>query len=121
METDFIKEMADYILKIIHSGGPVTWSWGPAVFRPVEYNGMAALRFTVNGFIHKGDVVVAYNRGADTFEVYCLDRNDAVVSSKDDVYFDELIDVIDGLVERQCSDEEYNPQLNKRTIWNQTY
>ena len=99
MEPDYIKEMAEYILKIIRSGGAVTWSWGPAVFRPVEYDGMAALRFTVNGLIHKGDVAVAYNRGADTFEVYCLDRNDKVLSSMGDVHLGELVGVIDRLVE----------------------
>ncbi len=100
--------MANYILSIIRSGGPVTWSWGPAVFRPVEYDGMAALRFTVNGFIHKGDVVAAYNRGADTFVVYCLDRNDEVASSKNDIHLGELVDAIDGLVETRCPDAEYN-------------
>ncbi len=115
METDYIKEMAEYILKIIRSGGPVTWSWGPAIFRPVEYNDMAALRFSVTGLIHKGDVAVAYNRGADTFEVYCLDRDDEVVSSKNDVHLGELVGAIDGLVETRCPDTEYNQQLNKRT------
>ena len=113
METDYIKEMAEYILSIIRSGGPVTWTWGPAIFRPVEYGGMAALRFTVNGFIHKGDVVVAYNRGADTFEVYCLDRDDEVASSKNDVHLGELVDAIDGLVEKPGSDAEYDKERRK--------
>jgi hypothetical protein len=62
---------------------------------------MAALRFSVNGVIHKGDVVVAYNRGADAFEVYCLGGGDAIVSSHDDVYLDELVEAIDKLVERK--------------------
>lgn len=55
------------------------------------------MRFSVSGFIYKGDVVVALNRAADLYEVYCLDEAGKVVSSQDEVCFDELVDVIDRL------------------------
>jgi hypothetical protein len=108
MDSKFIDDTARYILTIIRSGGPVAWSWGPESFRATVYKGMAALRFSVNGFVHKGDVVAALNCGADMFEVYCLDGDDNVVSRLDDVHLDELVGVIDTLVEKDCPDEEYD-------------
>jgi hypothetical protein len=104
MDKQFIDEIAEYIRTILCSGGPVTWSWGVDRFRATEYRNMAALRFSVIGAIHKGDVVVAYNQGADTFEVFCLGDGDTIVSSNDDVYLDELLEVIDRFVERNGSD-----------------
>jgi hypothetical protein len=104
MDKNFIDETAKYIRSIIDSDIPVSWSWGPDNFRATTFRGMAALRFSVNGAIHKGDVVVAYNRGSDMFEVYCLDGNETAVSSNDDVCFDELVEAIDRLVEKEGSD-----------------
>jgi hypothetical protein len=108
MDSKFINGTAWYILSVIRSGGPVIWSWGPEGFKATVYNGMAALRFSVNGFLHRGDVVAALNGGADMFEVYCLDGDDNVVSRRDDVCLDELVGVIDTLVEKDCPDEEYD-------------
>jgi hypothetical protein len=70
MNAKFINDTAKYILSIIRSGGPVTWSWGPKDFRATVYKSMAALRFSVNGFLHKGNVIVVLNAGADCFEFY---------------------------------------------------
>jgi hypothetical protein len=108
MDSKFIDDTARYILTIIRSGGPVTWWWGSEAFRVTAYKGMAALRFSVNGFVHKGDVVAALNGGSDMFEVYCLDGDDNVVSRRDDVHLDELVGAIDTLVEKNCPDGEYN-------------
>lgn len=113
MDKEFIDEMCNYIKQILRSGGPILWSWGVENFRHIEYKEMAALRFKVNGFLHKADVVVAFNEGADCFEVYCLNENDEVVKSKDDVYLQELVDVVDQFVEKDCSQKEYNAQLEE--------
>ncbi|MFR9543468.1 MAG: hypothetical protein SNH27_15635 [Rikenellaceae bacterium] len=115
LEKEYIDEMCNYIKKIFSYSLRIVWSWGPDKYRHVVYKEMPALRFEVNGFIHKGDVIVAFNGGADAFEVYCLDKNEAVVNSKDDVYFDELVEVIDGMVEKAGSTETYNAQI---TEWN---
>jgi uncharacterized protein YqeY len=40
--------------------------------------------------------------------------DDTVVSTQDDVYLDELVGVIDRMVEKNDSDEEYN---EKRREW----
>ena len=57
--------------------------------------------------------VVAYNGGADYFEVYCLDKSETEIKSKDDVYLDELIRVIDSMVEKDCSQAQYNVQITE--------
>lgn len=67
---------------------------------------MAALKFTVNGFLHKGDVVIAYNGGADLFELYLLKKSEVIKSMKG-IYVDELVRVIDSSVEKNTSDVEY--------------
>jgi hypothetical protein len=107
MDTEFLNYTAQNVLTIIRSGGPITWSWGSKTFRTELYAGKAALRFSVSGFVHKGDVVVALNQAADLYEVYCLDRDGAIVSLQIEVYFDELVAVIDRLVEKNCPTDEY--------------
>ena len=57
--------------------------------------------------------VVAYNGGADCIEVYCLDKSETEIKSKDDVYLDELIRVIDSMVEKDCSQAQYNVQITE--------
>ncbi len=111
MGKEYIDEMCNYIKQIFSYRQSIVWSWGAIKFHHIEYKEMAAIRFEVNGFIHKGDVIVAYNGGADVFEVYCLDKSEAVVNSRGDVYFDELVEVIDEMVEKNSSEETYNKQL----------
>ncbi|MFI3293847.1 MAG: hypothetical protein SNI70_10070 [Rikenellaceae bacterium] len=113
MEKEYIDEMCNYIKQIFSYKKSIIWSWGAVVFHHVVYKEMPALRFEVNGFLHKGDVIVAFNSGADAFEVYCLDKSEAVVNSKDDVYFDELVEVIDEMVEKEGSDETYQKRVRK--------
>ncbi|MFR9542446.1 MAG: hypothetical protein SNG27_08715 [Rikenellaceae bacterium] len=99
MEREYIDEICNYIKEIFSYSRPIIWSWGAEKYRNIAYNDMPALRFNVNGYLHKGDVIVALNEGADAFEVFCLDDSDKVIKSKDDVYFDELVGVIDKFVE----------------------
>ena len=107
MDEAYKKEMCNYILHILNSSGPILWSWGAENFCISEYNEMPALKFKVNGYLHKGDVIVVYNGGGDCFEVYCFDDNSKIVKSNDDVYLNELVYVIDAMVEK-----EYSPTNN---------
>ena len=102
-------EMAKYILSIFRTQPMIVFSWGFHDAYPI-HNG---LHFSVNGYLHQGEVEVVYNDGADLFEVHLSDgRVEA------DVYADCLVRVIDGLVER-CDDykgrvsEEYNLTIHK--------
>ena len=96
--------MGEYILHILRSQLMVVFSWG--FHNPQRLpNG---LRFHVQGFKYKGTVEVVYNEGKDLFEVRLIDNGINV----EDVYLDNLINVIDNLVEKtsnykQSVEEEY--------------
>ncbi len=92
--------MAEYILSILRSQLMVMWSWGfNSPTRLAEDRGLA---FKVQGYKYKGWVKVMYDEGLDTFSVI-LKKTGKVV---EDVYFDELVNVIDSLVERTADYEE---------------
>ena len=101
MDKDYVTQIADTIAQQLLATTPknVLFSWGAFYgFRAAIYNDMAALRFKVNGRLFKGDVIIAYNDN-DTYEVY-LKNEDGARLVKDDVYFDEMSDVIDIAIER---------------------
>lgn len=88
-------EMANYILSILRSNLNIIWSWGFNSPKPLD-NG---LTFKVQGFLHKGWVVIEYNEGSDLFDIKLLTDQLEEVKSIEGVYFDELVDVIDDAVE----------------------
>ena len=67
---------------------------------------MDALKFRVNGRLFQGDVIIAYNEN-DTYEIY-LKNEDGTRLVKDDVYFDEMSEVIDVAIERGDNKAEYD-------------
>lgn len=72
------------------------WSWGTRNF--TNYNNMA-LAFKVSGNLFKGNVVVTLS-GNDTYSVHLINNRNRLIESIHDVYFDELIDIIDEKVEK---------------------
>ena len=98
--------MGEYILQILRSQLMVVCSWG--FHNPTTLpNG---LRFRVQGFKYKGIVEVIYIEGKDLFHVTLIDNSVNV----EDVYVDNLVEVIDNLVEKttnykQRVEEEYGP------------
>jgi len=97
-------EMAKYIILILKSQINIMWSWG--FNSPHSLPNDEGLIFRVQGFKHKGFVSVVYNAGADLFDVILYNRQIAVKSKTEGIYFDMLVDVIDGLVERTSDYEE---------------
>ena len=93
--------MAQYILSILRSQAGIVMSWG--------FHHAIALRdglgFRVQGFLFTGIVKVLYDEGSDTFNVRLEKRDGSLYKECQDVYFDELVNTIDGLVER-CPDYE---------------
>lgn len=87
--------MANYILSILRTDLNIVWSWGFNSPKLLE-NGLS---FKVQGFLHKGWVLVEYNEGSDLFDIKLLTNQLEEVKSIEGVYFDELIDVIDDAVE----------------------
>ena len=86
--------MAEYILLILKSQLMVLFSWGPHNFMRLPED--KGLSFQVEGFKYQGKVVVMYNAGTDLFEVILAKTGERV----EDVYLDNLVSVIDGLVEK---------------------
>ncbi len=87
--------MQEYILKIINSQPIIKKSWGFNTPVAIE-NG---LRFSVQGFLHKGHVEVVYCYGPDLFEVRLLNPGFTLKEKIDDVSLSELVGVIDRKVE----------------------
>lgn len=87
--------MANYILSILRTDLNIVWSWGFNSPKPLD-NG---LTFKVQGFLHKGWVVIKYNEGSDLFDIKLFSDQLEEVKFIEGVYFDELIDVIDDAVE----------------------
>lgn len=57
----------------------------------------------VEGFLLKGWVKVLYNEGTDAFDVYFLNNSKELVKKVEEVYLDNLVDVIDHHVENDGS------------------
>ena len=93
--------MADYILSVLRSRAAIVLSWG---FHNCValHNGLA---FYVQGFLFTGVVKVLYDESSDTFSVRCEERDGTPWKVRQNVYFDELVNVIDELVEK-CPDYE---------------
>ena len=91
-------EMANYILSILRTDLNIVWSWGFNSPKPLE-NGLS---FKVQGFLHKGWVIVEYNEGSDLFDIKLLSYQLKELKSIEGTYVDQLIGVIDDMVE--CCD-----------------
>lgn len=94
---------------------PIVWSWGVSKRVATTFNEMPTLKIKVNGFLHKGWVLISYNEGGDYYIVsYTNNRMREVLEKDKEVYFDELISVIDNKVERKKeeTDEEYRAKVN---------
>lgn len=87
--------MANYILAILRTSQNIVWSWGFNSPKPLE-NGLS---FKVQGFLHKGWVLVDYNEVSDLFDIKLLSNKLEEVKFIDGIYVDQLIDVIDDVVE----------------------
>ena len=109
MDKDYVMQMANIIAQQLLATTPknVLFSWGAFYgFRATIYRDMAALKFRVNGRLFQGDVIIAYNEN-DTYEIYLQDKSGTRLV-KDDVYFNEMSEVIDVAIERGENKAEYD-------------
>ena len=101
--------MAKYIISIFRTQPMVVCSWGYS--SPIAIKD--GLRFRVNGFRHKGWCEVVYNEGMDTFTFRTIGRDGKAIREFEDVYFDNLVSVIDMTVETgRDSEEQYKARVN---------
>ena len=109
MDKDYVMQIANEAARQLLATTPknILFSWGAFYgFRATIYRDMAALKFRVNGRLFQGDVIIAYNEN-DTYEIY-LKNEDGTRLVKDDVYFDEMGEVIDVAIERGENKAEYD-------------
>ena len=88
-------QISNYIFQVLISKPIILMSWG--FHNPM--GGDNALMFKVNGFIHQGDVIVSYNEASDLFDVQLLTKQGELVKAIENIYVDQLVDVIDEAVE----------------------
>jgi len=107
MEKEYVLEVANTIRKQLMTLIPFNTiiSWGIGRFAATVYKDMPALKFKVNGQLHKGAVIIALN-GADYYEVYLQNGNGTTLIN-DEICFDELGDLIDERIERVTDKAEY--------------
>ncbi|WP_139207192.1 hypothetical protein [Prevotella sp. ne3005] len=92
-------KMAEYIMVILKSRINIMWSWGCKNF--VALND--GLMWHVQGYLLNGYVKVLYNIATDAFDVYFLNNKKELVKKVEEVYLDNLVDVIDWNVEKDDS------------------
>ena len=80
-------------------------SWGISKKIATEYNGKPALQIRVSGLQHKGWVIIALNYALDCYEVYFVTVRGTVKKALDEVYCDNLGDVLDRNIERGYGSE----------------
>ena len=109
MDKDYVMRIANEAARQLLATTPknILFSWGAFYgFRATIYRDMAALKFRVSGRLFQGDVIIAYNEN-DTYEIYLQDKSGERLV-KDDVYFDEMSEVIDVAIERGENKAEYD-------------
>ena len=110
---DYRTDMARYIISIFNHYLPVVFSWGISRMKAIDYG----VRFHVQGFVHKGNVEVVYVEGNDTFTIRTLNDDGSIKREEEYVYLDCLVNVIDNLVEKASTQEEYEKRINAEYGW----
>lgn len=107
MDKDYVMQVADTARQQLLATTPmnVILSWGIDKFFATIYKEMPALMFKANGRLHKGNVIIAFN-DLDYYEVYLQSPNKTQLVS-DEVYFDELGELIDRHIEKGTDKKEY--------------
>ena len=88
--------MFNYIKQILSAQPTILSAWG--FDEPVPFPG--GMLFHVSGFKHQGYVQILYDEGDDTFIVVLLDEYLNPHARFENIYIDQLVDVIDREIER---------------------
>lgn len=85
------------------------FSWGVNKMEILLFRDMPTLGINVSGLLHKGWVYISLNEGMDLYEITLLTSNYKVIKTIDEVYCDQLAQIVDELVERSpgMTDLEY--------------
>ncbi|MDL2297373.1 hypothetical protein LJC68_07100 [Bacteroidales bacterium OttesenSCG-928-B11] len=114
MNAEIVNHIAAEINSQIHSLIPfnVIWSWGISEQKATQFNGMASLALKVNGFQHKGWVIISLNEGKDLYNIYLLDKENNIVKTMEDVFCEDL-PMLDNLIEKgSLTETEYSEKIS---------
>jgi hypothetical protein len=94
----------------------VLGSWGIAEQRAMNYKNMPSLGLRVNGFNHKGWVIISLHEGKDLYHIYLLDRYMNELQIIEDVFCEDL-EILDTLIETgEMTKQEYEDRVNSEFI-----
>ena len=91
--------------QLITLGRVEVMSWGSHKWQ----GGKDFLQFRVQGFKFHGKVKITYLTGQDLYKIEFI-KNNVVVETYNDIYFDGMVDLIDRYVE--FTDENYINDVN---------
>lgn len=85
------------------------FSWGVNKMKILLFRDMPTLGINVSGLQHKGWVYISLNEGLDLYEITLLTSNYKILKTIEEVYCDQLAQIVDELVERSpgMTDAEY--------------
>lgn len=116
----FTKQVAETILQQVKNWGDISvyWSWGVDKLFRCEFDGKSGMMMRVHGFKLEGWVIILLNEGSDTYEIYTqkgkLFNLAKVQFAKDDVYCDELQNIVDRLVETgDMTEDQYSKKVEE--------
>ena len=92
VRTIYPQQLFGWIMK----SGSIAMSWG--LHAPTYYKDKW-IRFKVNGHHHKGHVYIAL-AFSDTFTIYYTTTKGTIVDKQEDVYNDQLIEMLDNRIEK---------------------
>lgn len=84
-------------LKVLTHNRPIFWSWGVSSLTNISNKG---LLFMVRGRYFTGKILIVLEFD-DTYTVHLFDKNRGHLQQFDQVYFDDLVDVIDTRIEKK--------------------
>ena len=87
------------LMQLLKMNISIFWSWGCHAFTIDDKRNTKMLRFVVSGHHHKGHVYIFVN-GMDLFDVYLTNVQGKIKDIMSDLYFDQLVEVIDNRIER---------------------
>ena len=102
-------ESKQNILSILKEQQEILCSWGFSN----EILQEDQLLFTVKGFCFKGKVIVIFNRVIDSFTIRLEDSKCKTYTERTGILLDDLVNTIDGLVEKNCSQKAYKQRVFK--------
>jgi len=90
----------------------VLWSWGISIQKAMIYRNMPSLGLKVNGYKHKGWVIISLNEGKDLYNIYLLDNLQNVTDFIEDIYAEDLT-MLDTLIETgKMNKQAYKNRVN---------